>query len=194
LAGTATATPTQRSQARLPRSDRAEECLATSIPQPIPAASPIPQHDDAVGRLEGALAEQDRRRHQYEAAVETSLEPNAYARLCEANERVVTRARWLEWIDQHCDRGLRPREIDSASEEDEMTSTASKPSESKPSERVARRRGELHRADGDRRVAQTIAARPRLSPRPSGPGRAWINGREAGGTDARFVHLGRSYD
>jgi hypothetical protein len=189
LAGTATATPTQRSQARLPRSDRAEECLAASELQPIPAASSIPQHDDAVGRLEGALAEQGRRRHQYEAAFETSLEPNAYARLCEANERVATRARWLEWIDQRWDRGLGPREIDSASEEDEMTPTASK-----PSERAARRRGELHPADGDRRVAQTIAARPRLSPRPLGPGRAWINGREAGGTDARYVHLGRSYD
>jgi hypothetical protein len=25
-------------------------------------------------------------------------------------------------------------------------------------------------------------------------GRAWINGREVGGTDARFAHLDRSYD
>jgi hypothetical protein len=25
-------------------------------------------------------------------------------------------------------------------------------------------------------------------------GRAWINGREVGGPDARFAHLGRSYD
>jgi hypothetical protein len=55
--------------------------------------------------LEGALAEQDRQRHQYEAAFETSLELDAYVRLCEANERVVTRTRWLEWIDQHWDRG-----------------------------------------------------------------------------------------
>jgi hypothetical protein len=55
--------------------------------------------------LEGALAEQGRRRRKYEAAFETSLEPDTYARLCEANERVVTRARWLEWIDQHWDRG-----------------------------------------------------------------------------------------
>jgi hypothetical protein len=94
MPGTATPTPTERSQARLQRSGRA---------QPIPAESPIPPHDDAVGRLEGALAEQGRRR-QYEVAFETSLEPNAFVRLCEANERVETRARWLEWVDQHWDR------------------------------------------------------------------------------------------
>ena len=105
-----TATPTRRPRARLPWSGRAAEWLAASDLQPIPAESPPPPrddapHDDAVGRLEGALAEQGRRSSQYEAASETSLESNAYARLCEANERVATRARWLEWIDQHWDRG-----------------------------------------------------------------------------------------
>jgi hypothetical protein len=105
MPGTATATPTERSQARLPRSDRAEEWLAASDLQPIPAGSPISPHDDAVGRLEEARAEQDRRRRQYEAEFETSLEPSAYAQLCEANERVVTRARWLDWVDQHWNRG-----------------------------------------------------------------------------------------
>jgi hypothetical protein len=103
--GTATATPTERSQARLRRSDRAEEWLAGSDLKPIPAESAIPPHDDAVGRLEGALAEQGRRRRQYEAAFETSDERNAHVRLCEANERVATRARWLQWVDQHWDRG-----------------------------------------------------------------------------------------
>lgn len=105
MPGTATPTPTERSQARLQRSDRAGERIAASDLQPIPAESPIPPHDDAVRRLEGALAEQGRRRRQYEAAFETSLELNAYVRLCEANERVATRARWLEWVDQHWDRG-----------------------------------------------------------------------------------------
>jgi hypothetical protein len=136
-----TATPTQRPQARLPPSDRAAECLAASDLQlaasdlqPSPAGSPISHRDDAVGRLEGALAEQDRQRQRFEAeaAFETSdernayaglreanervatrarwlalLERNAYGRLCEASERerVATRARWLEWIDQHWDRG-----------------------------------------------------------------------------------------
>jgi hypothetical protein len=60
------------------------------------------------------------------------------------------------------------------------------------SQRAARRRGELHRGDGDRRVAQAIEACRRVSPRPSG--RAWINGREVGGRDARFAHLEGSYD
>ena len=105
MPGTTTPNPTERSQARLPRSDRAEERLAASDLKRIPAGSLIPPHDDAVRRLEGALAEQGRRRRQYEAAFETSLELNAYVRLCEANERVATRARWLEWVDQHWDRG-----------------------------------------------------------------------------------------
>jgi hypothetical protein len=105
MAGTATPTSTERSQARLERSDGAEEWLAGSDLQPIPAESPLPPHDDAVRRLEGALAKQGRRRRQYEAAFETSDERNAYVRLCEANERVATRARWLQWVDQHWDRG-----------------------------------------------------------------------------------------
>ena len=105
MPATATPTPTERSQARLQRSDRAEEWLAASDLEPIPAESPPPPHDDAVRRLEGALAEQGRRRRQYEAAFETSLELNAYVRLSEANEWVATRARWLEWVDQHWDRG-----------------------------------------------------------------------------------------
>ena len=105
MAETATAAPTPRPQARLPPSDPAGEWLAASDLRPIPAASPIPPHDDAVGRLERALAERGRRRRQYEAASDTPLEPNAYVRLCEANERVATRERWLEWIDQRWDRG-----------------------------------------------------------------------------------------
>jgi hypothetical protein len=102
----ATATP-RRPRVRLPRSDRSEDWLAASDHQSesMPKGSLISPHDDAVGRLEGALAEQGRRRRQYEAAFETSDEPNAYARLSEANERVATRTRWLEWIDQHWDRG-----------------------------------------------------------------------------------------
>ena len=63
------------------------------------------RHDDALARLEAALAERDRRRRRHEAALGTSLEPNAHARLCEANERVATRKKWLEWIDQRWDRG-----------------------------------------------------------------------------------------
>jgi hypothetical protein len=62
------------------------------------------RHDDAVGRLEAALAERDRRRRQHQAAACTSLEPDVFARLCEANEGVAAREKWLEWIDRHADR------------------------------------------------------------------------------------------
>ena len=104
MAGTATP---RRSRVRLPRSDRSEDWLAASDHQSEsnPAGSLISPHDDAVGRLEGALVEQGRRRRRYEAAFETSDEPNAQARLSEANELVATRVRWLQWIDQHWDRG-----------------------------------------------------------------------------------------
>ena len=90
-----TATPNRR-RARAPLDHKSGS---------VPAESLTSQHDDAVGRLEGALAEQGRRRRQYEAAFETSDEPDAYVRLCEANARVATRARWLQLIDQHWDRG-----------------------------------------------------------------------------------------
>ena len=36
---------------------------------------------------------------------------------------------------------------------------------------------------------------PRLpAPSSADAGRAWINGREVGGTDPRYAHLSRSYD
>jgi hypothetical protein len=104
MAGTATPS---RSRVRLPRSNRSKDWLAASDHQSASnsAGSLISPHDDAVGRLEGALAEQGRRRRRYEAAIETSDEPNADAWLSEANELVATRVRWLQWVDQRWDRG-----------------------------------------------------------------------------------------
>ena len=40
-----------------------------------------------------------------------------------------------------------------------------------------------------RRLAQTVEARRKLA-----RGRAWINGREIGGTDPRWAHLSVSHD
>jgi hypothetical protein len=57
---------------------------------------------------------------------------------------------------------------------------------------AARRRGDLHHADGDRRVGRAIDARRDLTNRRGG--RAWINGREVGGADARYIHLSESHD
>ncbi len=45
----------------------------------------------------------------------------------------------------------------------------------------------------DRQVFQTVQARRRLTS-PLGGGRAWINGREVGGSDPRYAHLAGSYD
>jgi hypothetical protein len=53
---------------------------------------------------------------------------------------------------------------------------------------AARRRGELHRADGDRRVGQIIKAKRALATQRVG-GRAWLNGRELGGAGPRTSRL-----
>ena len=59
--------------------------------------------------------------------------------------------------------------------------------------RAARRRGEMNRADGDRRVGQTIKASRELATHRVG-GRAWLNGREVGGADPRYTQLEASHD
>lgn len=58
-------------------------------------------HDDALRRLDKAVAEQKRRRIQYDAAYDTAGEPAAFVQVCEANAQVSTRRRWLCWVDQH---------------------------------------------------------------------------------------------
>ena len=45
----------------------------------------------------------------------------------------------------------------------------------------------------DQRMSRVVQARRRLSS-PRGGGRAWINGREVGGPDSRYVHLASIYD
>ena len=64
--------------------------------------------------------------------------------------------------------------------------------EQRAAARAARRRAELHRADGDRRVGRAIDARRDLINRRGG--RAWINGREVDGADPRYIHLSNSHD
>jgi len=51
----------------------------------------------------------------------------------------------------------------------------------------------MHRADGDRRTGQIIKARRELATHQVG-GRAWLNGREVGGADPRYMHLEASHD
>jgi hypothetical protein len=45
----------------------------------------------------------------------------------------------------------------------------------------------------EQRMSRVIQARRRL-PSPRGGGRAWINGREVGGSDPRYSHLNSIYD
>lgn len=45
-----------------------------------------------------------------------------------------------------------------------------------------------------RTLSSVIQARRRLDTLPRGGGRAWVNGREVGGPDARFGHLAQSHD
>jgi hypothetical protein len=52
---------------------------------------------------------------------------------------------------------------------------------------AARRRGGLHRANGDRRVGQITKAGRELASQRVG-GRAWLNGRELGGADPHYRH------
>lgn len=49
------------------------------------------------------------------------------------------------------------------------------------------------RTERDRRMSRTVQARRRLTS-PRGGGRAWINGREVGGTDPRWHHLSAGHD
>jgi hypothetical protein len=51
----------------------------------------------------------------------------------------------------------------------------------------------MHRADGDRRVGQIIKARHELATHRVS-GRAWLNGRELGGADSRYMQLESSHD
>jgi hypothetical protein len=45
----------------------------------------------------------------------------------------------------------------------------------------------------EHRMSRVIQARRRL-PSPRGGGRAWINGREIGGSNPRYSHLDANYD
>ena len=63
-------------------------------------------HDDAVQRLEAGLLDQDRCGDRYDAAIGTSSELSAYARLRAAGARVAAHDNWLRWVDDESYRGL----------------------------------------------------------------------------------------
>lgn len=54
---------------------------------------------------------------------------------------------------------------------------------------------ERNRFRAEKRQPRATVQEPgRRLPSPRGGGRAWINGREVGGGDQRYVHLNASYD
>jgi hypothetical protein len=64
------------------------------------------ERDRAAQRLEAGLAEQHRLGERFEAAVGTSTELGAYARLRAAGDRVRALEAWLNWVDDEGYRGL----------------------------------------------------------------------------------------
>jgi hypothetical protein len=150
------------------------------------------ERDRATQQLEAALVEQGRLGERFDAAVGTSTEFGAYVRLRAAGDRVTAREAWLNWVDDEGYRGLNAGPFELLAENraiedwkgDTMTSTERHPTATGP----AQRRGELHRATGDRRVGQAVA--PRRDPGPVRLGGAWISGRAVGDADhPRYVHL-----
>ena len=64
------------------------------------------ESDRAVQRLEAARVEQDRLGERFDAAVGTSTEFGAYARLRAAVDRVRAREAWVHWVGDESYRGL----------------------------------------------------------------------------------------
>ena len=159
-----------------------------------------PERDSAVKRLEAALVEHDRLGERFDAAVGTSTEFGAYIRLRAAGEQVTARQAWVNWVDDESYRGLNagPFELLAESRENQRAlgtgrlRTMTSAERQRTTTGAARRRGGMHRADGDRRVGQAVKARHGLATR--GVGRAWLNGRELGGADPRYKHLEASHD
>jgi hypothetical protein len=56
-------------------------------------------HEDAVQRLEAGLLKQERCSDLFDAAIGTSSEMGAYARLRAAGVRVAAQEHWLHWVD-----------------------------------------------------------------------------------------------
>ena len=64
------------------------------------------EREDAVQRLDAALVEQTRLGERLDAAVGTSTELRAYARLQAAGEQVAARQAWANWIETAADGGI----------------------------------------------------------------------------------------
>jgi len=150
------------------------------------------ERDRAEQRLEAALVERRRLGERFDAAVGTSSEFGAYVRLRAAGDQVTARQAWLNWVDDEGYRGLNagPFELlaESRAIEDRKGESMTRTQRDRTTTGPAQRRGETHRAAGDRRFGQAVT--PRRSPSPVRLSGAWISGRAVGGADQpRYVHL-----
>ena len=150
------------------------------------------ERDRATQQLEAALVEQGRLSERFDAAVGTSSEFGAYVRLRAAGDQVTARQAWLNWVDDEGYRGLNAGPFELLAEnralEDWKGETMTGTERHRTATGPAQRRGEPHRATGDRRVGQAVVGGRDLDGHR--PGRAWMDGREVGGADPRYAHLG----
>jgi hypothetical protein len=59
---------------------------------------------------------------------------------------------------------------------------------------VERRKQNMTRGPRQLALSRVVQARRRLETLPQAGGRVWINGREVGGPNARYIHLGQTHD
>jgi|1186.fasta_scaffold621161_2 hypothetical protein len=59
---------------------------------------------------------------------------------------------------------------------------------------VERRKQNMTRGPRQLTLSRVVQARRRLETLPQAGGRVWINGREVGGANARYIHLGQTHD
>jgi hypothetical protein len=147
------------------------------------------ERDRAMQRLEAALVEEERLGERFEAAVGTSTEFGAWVRLAGVGDQVRALEAWLNWVDDEGFRGLNAGPFELLAEAAQLATdwkveSMTRKERHRTATGPAQRRGETHRADGDRRVGQVLKARRELATHRVG-GRAWLNGRDAHGADPR---------
>jgi hypothetical protein len=59
---------------------------------------------------------------------------------------------------------------------------------------VERRKQNMTRGPRQLALPRVVQAHRRLETLPQAGGRVWINGREVGGPNARYIHLGQTHD
>ncbi len=154
-------------------------------------------HDSAVERLRAGVADQARLRDRYESAIGTSTELSAYTQLRAANDQVAAREAWVHWIDDEGYRGLNagPFELLAESSRRRGVNMPDPPTSRVPPSLAAEsihRRVAIYRSGDAVRTGRVTSSERSADERTVG--RAWLNGREVGGEDSRYIHLDDAHD